>query len=247
MTIRTLIAIWMVSVMSLFCLITGCGSDTQTHYHEAPDTTGDEELSLDPPPNADGSYICSVDQAFNFQISGQETVGHVNYLDIGGNVIRSDTSLKNPETPNGDRRTVVGPIVNIYWGGGFAEPINISFRVSMVNKDALVLLLHRELSNTGVEFDFVVFNYDPVSRTYFRAFHSNRARLKGLILKYGDQFALGVNQDQYSDFPSPKNFEAHISIMPQDVSQDIHLAITPSDKFVKKWGVQQLEHNGQDQ
>ncbi len=237
MTTRTIMAIWMISVMSLFCLIIGCGSDTKTPNQQAAGTTGDEKLSPDQPSNGNSNYNCSVSQAFNFQDSGGEgVVGHINYLEIGGWVIEPDTSLKNPEKPKGEMKVVVGPLSSVSWGGGFEEPISFSVRVSTKNKDIFAKLRYMDLSDTGVKFDFVVFEYDPVSKTYFRAFHSNQAILKGLILKQGGELVMGINQNQCSDVLSPVNFEAFISIMPQDIEQDIFLAVSPDGKFVKKWG-----------
>ena len=37
---------------------------------------------------------------------------------------------------------------------------------------------------------------------------------------------------------SPKNYNFSLGVMPQDKNMEIHIAVSTSDKFVKKWGVE---------
>ena len=36
---------------------------------------------------------------------------------------------------------------------------------------------------------------------------------------------------------SPKNFTFNLGVMPEDKAQEAHLAMSVSDKLVKKWGI----------
>ncbi len=185
---------------------------------------------------AGSSYSCSVGQAFNFQKDEQVTVGHINYLKIGDTILASDLNVTDPR----DLAKIVkvfGIVSGISWNGGYADPVNFSAQVSVPNKNKLATLQHKTLSNTEVEVQFSVYDYDPKAKRYYKCFHSNDIKLKGLVLKSGGELAMNIDMDQSSEVPSPKNHTFSLGVMPQDVGQQIHLAVSESAKFVKQWGV----------
>ena len=49
---------------------------------------------------------------------------------------------------------------------------------------------------------------------------------------------MSIDTDPGMEVVSPKNFNFILSVMPQDLNMEIHVATSVSDKFVKKWGVE---------
>lgn len=183
------------------------------------------------------SFSCSVEQGFNFQKDAQDLVGHLNKLKIGEKELAVDLGVTNPEELAGDKIKVVGVMSSIYWNGGFAESIQFSCQVSNANKKDLAILTNTELSNTTVEFQFTIYDYDPDEKKYYKAFHTNDAALKGLIEKSGGDLAISIDLDQSMEVVSPLNFALNLSVMPEDSEQETHLAFSVTDKVVKRWGV----------
>ena len=194
-------------------------------------------ISAQSNPKPETSYSCDVWQGFNFQPDIQSHVGHVTSMIISDDTpLTPDLTVTDPE----DRVStveVVGVLSDIYWEGGYADPIQMNFLISTNNKNLVTILTHTSFSNTDVVFGFNVYEYDPEAKRYFKAFHSNDAELFGLIQKEGSELMLYVDQDPSTEIQSPQVFMMTIGIMPQDFEQELHLAVSVTDKFVKQWGV----------
>jgi hypothetical protein len=186
---------------------------------------------------AEVSYSCDVSQGFNFQKDQQTLVGHINKLKVAGKELAVDMAVTNPENVTGDKVKVVGVVSGIYWGGGYADSMQFSCQVSNPNKKTLAVLTQMEMANTMVEFVFTIYDYDPDEKKYYKCFHSNDAVLKGLVQKSGGQLTISIDAEQSQEVMSPKNFTMQLGIMPEDLEQDTHMAISVSDKMVKRWGV----------
>ncbi len=189
---------------------------------------------------AESSYPCSVEQGFNFQKDAQQTVGHITSLKIGDTSFDKDIQVTVPSKINEDSNTtkVVGVASNLYWQGGFADPIHFDCQISVTNKQAAALLRHTKLSNTNVEFSFIIYEYDPVKKVFYEAFHTNETDMKGLIEKNGSVLTFALDETPpTSGVVSPLNFFFSLGVMPQEEEQDLHFAVSQDGKFVKKWGV----------
>ena len=186
---------------------------------------------------AELNYSCDVSQGFNFQKDAQTPVGHINKLKVAGKQLAADMAVTNPENVTGDKVKGVGVVSSMFWMGGFADPIQFSCQVSNPNKKTLALLAHQEMANTMVEFVFTIYDYDPDEKKYYKCFHSNDAVLKGLVLKSGGQLSIYIDMDQAVEVVSPKNFTMNLGVMPEDLEQETHMAMSVSDKLVKRWGV----------
>jgi hypothetical protein len=186
---------------------------------------------------AELSYSCDVSQGFNFQKDQQTPVGHINKLKIAGKELAADMAVTNPEAVAGDKVKVVGVVSGVFWGGGYADPIQFNCQVSNPNKKTLALLAHQEMANTMVEFVFTIYDYDPDEKKYYKCFHSNDAVLKGLVLKSGGALSIHIDMEQSAEVVSPKNFSMDLGVMPEDLEQETHMAMSVSDKLVKRWGV----------
>lgn len=186
---------------------------------------------------ADLSYNCSVSQGFNFKKDEQILVGHIVYCEVGKNKFDADLNVSNPEDASSLIK-VFGIVSSIYWSGGYAEPVQFACQVSNANKTKIATLTHKSLADTEVLFKFNVYDYDPKEKKYYKCFHANDVNLKGLVLKSGGELAMAIDMDQSRDIESPKNFNFSLGVMPQDKNMEIHVAVSLSDKFVKKWGVE---------
>jgi hypothetical protein len=180
---------------------------------------------------------CDVYQAFNFQPDIQNSIGHIAKLKVAGKELKADMEVTNPEDIKGDNVKVVGVMSGISWEGGIADPISFSCQVSVTNKQELMVLQHSDLSSTEVEFQFKVFEYDPVKKQYFPSFHTDDADLKGLIEKSGGDLNLNIAQDQSTEVMQPLNFEFFLGVMPKEEKQDVKMAVSVDGKFAKAWGV----------
>lgn len=187
---------------------------------------------------AENAYSCSVYQGFNFQKDAQDLVGHIVALSIAGNAITADMTVTDPTSSNMTGTVkVVGVVSAIQWGGGYADPIQFSCQVSTATKNTLATLQHQSLSNTEVALNFNIYDYDPDAKVYFKCFHCNDTQLKALVAKSGGSLDLNISLEQSMEVVNPKNYSYSMGVMPQNVSQDILMAVSNTSKFAKKWGV----------
>ncbi|SCY39080.1 hypothetical protein [Desulfoluna spongiiphila] len=188
---------------------------------------------------ASSSYPCDVSQGFNFQKDIQCLVGHLTALKIGDTEFSPDLAVSDPTKIGEDESTskVVGVLSHIYWDGGYADPIQCSFQISTASKTEAAVLQHTKLSDTNVEFQFIVFDYDPDKKKFYQACHTNETAIKGLVEKSGGSLAINVDLSPSGEVVSPINYAMYLGIMPQEEEQDVHFAVSEDAKFVKKWGV----------
>lgn len=187
---------------------------------------------------ASSNYSCSIRQGFNFEKDAQVLVGHVATMTIGTQELGADIKVTNPEKFGVDNNLdVVGIVSDISWQGGYADPIQISLNVSNENAKLINIMKHTDLSDTTVVFKFSIYDFDPIAKKYYLAFHSDGTDMKGLVLKSGGDLALDIGAVPDSTVPSPLNFNAYLGIMPQEEAQVIKFAVSDTDKFVKSWGV----------
>lgn len=186
---------------------------------------------------AELSFNCSVSQGFNFQKDQQPVVGHINTLKIGDQEIKADLNVTDPEDV-AKTVTVVGIANSIYWAGGYADPVQFSCQVSTASKKLLATLQHKSLSNTEVVFKFTIYEYDPTAKKYYKCFHTEGKDVNGLIYKSGGSLAMNMYTEESREIPSPKNYTFALGVMPQDKDMALQMAVSVTDKFAKKWGVE---------
>lgn len=186
---------------------------------------------------AELSYDCDVSQGFNFQKDVQILVGHINKLKVSTKELAVDIEVTDPEAVAGDKVKVVGVVSSMYWAGGFADPIQFGCQVSNANKKTLQVLSHSEMSDTTVLLEFTIYDYDPDEKKYYKAFHTGDTELKGLVEKAGGRLEIEIEGHQSDEVVSPKNFTFSLGVMPEDLKQETHMAMSVSDKLVKEWGV----------
>lgn len=186
---------------------------------------------------ASTSFNCSVIQCFSFERDSQDVIGHLTSLKIGTCDYAKDLEVQDPTEINDSTKIkVVGVLSGIFWNGGFADPISFNCQISTANKQESVVLQHSTLSDTSVEFSYAVYDYDPIQKVYYKAFHTGTTYLKGLILKSGGGLSFGVEMDESREVVSPKNFGFYLGVTPQADAQVIQYAVSQEAKFSKPWG-----------
>ena len=184
------------------------------------------------------SFNCSVSRGFNFEKDAQSVVGHLTSLKIGTKEFAQDIEVTDPTAIKDNTKVkVVGVISGIFWNGGYADPLSLNCQISTLNKQDAVVLQHSDLSDTRVEYDYVIYDYDPVAKVYYKAFHNDTTTLKGLIETSARELSLGIEMDQSMEVLSPKNYGFFIGIMPQEEAQTVHYGVSKTAKFAKSWGV----------
>jgi len=199
---------------------------------------GDDPDADAPPYMAVRGYNCSVSQGFYFQEDKQVLVGFVNSLKIGNETLTADFHVTDPENVANTIR-VFGVLLNIYWEGAYADPIQFSAQVSTENRGTLATMIHTGIDNPEVSFEFTVYDYDPKDKKYYKAFHTNDTALNGLISGGGGgELAMNIDTMPSTEVVIPQNFTFSLVVMPTDEQQEIHISVSASEKFVKQWGME---------
>ena len=187
---------------------------------------------------ASSQYSCSIRQGFNFEKDAQVLVGHVVSMTIGTQELGTDLKVTDPTNFGTDNDLdIVGIISDISWQGGYADPIQIAFNVSNENAKLVSIMKHTDLSDTTVVFKFKIYDFDPIAKVYYLAFHTDDTDMKGLVFKQGGELALEIAAQPDSQVASPLTFQMYTGIMPQEEAQVVNFAVSNTDKFVKSWGV----------
>lgn len=177
-------------------------------------------------------------QGFNFKKDKQTPVGYITALKVGDVTFVADQeTIKDPEQPDKAIASKVVGVLNHYmWATGITDAIYLSAQISTNNKQALAAALLGSWSNIEVSLSYVVYEYDPKAKKYYKS-NSVDAALKGLLEKSGDELNLSVADDPSSEVQSPKNFTLQIGVKPQTLEQTVNLATASGKNLVKQWGV----------
>jgi hypothetical protein len=177
-------------------------------------------------------------QGFNFKKDKQAPVGFVTSLKLGDIELKADQeTIMDPEQPDKALSTKVVAVLNhILWEAGNTDAFYLSGQISTNNKQILSAALMGTWSNVNVEFQVVIYEYDPLAKKYFKSLFSD-AVLKGILEKNGDDLNLTVADNPSNEVQSPQNFVCQAGIKPATLEQAVNIATGSSKNIVKKWGV----------
>ncbi|RKH08449.1 hypothetical protein D7V97_19395 [Corallococcus sp. CA053C] len=177
-------------------------------------------------------------QGFNFKKDKQTPVGYITALTIGGVALKADQeTIKDPENPDAAIADKVVAVLNHYlWDTGVTDAMYFSGQVSVANKQAVAEMLLGKFSNIEVVIKYVVYEYDPIGKKYFKSNFLD-AEIKGLLEKNGDELNMSVADNESREVQSPKNYTFQIGVKPQALEQSLNLATSSTKKLAKKWGV----------
>ncbi|MCA9548515.1 MAG: hypothetical protein KC933_00680 [Myxococcales bacterium] len=174
-------------------------------------------------------------QGYNFKKDRQTPVGFITKLQIGLQSLAVDQTVKDPTDPTEDLK-VVSVMSGVLWETGPTDAVYLSGQVSVPNRQDVAMLMFSDLTNVQVVFQFTVYDYDPVAKKYFRAFHGDGTDLMGLVEKRGDEHSLSIADEPSLEVQSPENYAFQIGIKPQPSAQTLHIAIADQTNLVKAWG-----------
>jgi hypothetical protein len=184
------------------------------------------------------SRALDVYQGFNFKKDKQSAVGYIVSITIGGEALTADQeTIKDPENPEQVLSEKVVAVLNHYlWETGVTDGMYFAGQLSTANKQKLAEMLYKKMSNIEVVFKYVVYEYDPLKKKYFKSNFVDAA-LKGLLEKSGDELNLAVADNASTEVQSPKNYTFQIGVKPQTLEQAVNLATADQKNISKQWGV----------
>ncbi|MCK6545283.1 hypothetical protein L6R52_05395 [Myxococcota bacterium] len=175
-------------------------------------------------------------QGYNYKKDKQTPVGFITKLQIGTQSLAVDQTVKDPTNATQDLK-VVGVMSGVLWETGVTDAVYLSAQVSVTNRQDVALLVITSLTNIQVVFQFSVYDYDPIAKKYFLAFHSNSTDMNGLLEKRGEELNVSVADDPSPEVQSPENYAFQIGIKPQPSAQTLHIATADQKNVVKSWGL----------
>jgi hypothetical protein len=177
-------------------------------------------------------------QGFNFKKDKQTPVGYITAITIGDQALTADQeTIKDPEQPANNLSSKVVAVLNHYlWETGVTDAMYFSGQISTANKQLLAQLILGSFANINVTFNYVIYEYDPIAKKYFKSNYTDAA-LNGLLEKNGDDLNVSVADNEAREVQSPKNFTFQIGIKPKSTEQSINVATASQKNIVKQWGV----------
>ena len=184
------------------------------------------------------SRALDVYQGFNFKKDKQTPVGYLLAVTIGGQALTADQeTISDPEQPDKALESKVVAVLNSYlWDTGVTDAMYFNGQISTANKQKIAEMLLGTFANVEVVFKYVVYEYDPLAKKYFKSSFVD-ADLNGLLEKNGDALTIAVADNESREVQSPKNFTFRIGIKPKTLEQSVNVAAASSKNIVKKWGV----------
>jgi len=217
---------------------------------EAPDAENETKLGRG------YSRSLSIEQAFSFNRSRQESFGYITSLSIGSGVVQPDYVLDDPigglpaapsATQSRQARPglkVVGVLSEVSWELGVEDPITFSARISAVSKNAIMGVQYSSLPSVDVAVSWVVYEYDQAAFQYYVAFGSSTGGsggrgVRGQIVKsvYDRALELRVGFEPASEVYAPQNFELEFTMRPvTGTPQVLYLGTSRLGRIFKTWG-----------
>lgn len=175
-------------------------------------------------------------QGYNYKKDKQTPVGFITKMTVAGTDLTADQTCKAPTNPTTDLK-VVAVLSQIYWGTGATDAVYFSGQISATNRQSVAMLTYASLTSLEVVYQFSVYDYDPVAKKYFLAFHSSQTDMRGVLKKQGQDLILSVMDDASTEVQSPINYGFQAGVEPQPSAQVLHIATAAQKNVVKAWGL----------
>jgi hypothetical protein len=179
---------------------------------------------------------CDIYQGYNFKKDKQTTVGFITSMKIGDLTIAADTTCKDPTNPTSDLK-VVGVCSDVLWELGVTDAVYFTGQVSVFNRQNIMDLIINTMTNILVTYKFVVYEYDPLAKVYFKTFHCNDTDMNGILEKKGEDLNLTVAELASTEVQSPENYTMNVGIKPQPSAQSLTVCSSSTKNVVKAWGL----------
>lgn len=180
---------------------------------------------------------CDIYQGYNFKKDVTTPVGFITALTVGDTELTADQTCKDPMSPEDDL-VVVTVLNGALWELGVTDALYFGGQVSIANKQNIQMLTYKDLTKVDVTCTFVVYDYDPVEKKYFKCMlPTDDATLNCVLEKNGTDLNINVADDASTEVQSPENFSFQIGLKPQPSAQQVTIATSFSIKVVKAWGI----------
>lgn len=180
--------------------------------------------------------LLDIYQGYNYKKDKQTPVGYITKIKVADKDLAVDQTCKDPTNPKNDLK-VVAVLSDVLWETGVTDAVYFSGQISAPNRQTVATLIYNDLTNVEVVFQYSVYDYDPVAKKYYLAFHSNKTDMKGLLEKKGDELNVSVGDDPASEVQSPLNYAFQTGIKPQPEAQTLHIATGDQKVVAKAWGL----------
>lgn len=182
---------------------------------------------------------CSAADGFRFKAHVQSVIGHITNLKIGDTTLKADMTVRDPMNASQADKTIdVVSVMNIFqWDLGITDPLRFSSQVSFNNKTVIYGMLLNGIEKTNVSITFNVYEYDYTNKTYFKSVNTNNQDLNGYIEVVGTQRSIAIASEPSQEVDEPRNYTFELGVIPNDVNQTVHFAVSSLDKLVRQWGI----------
>lgn len=180
--------------------------------------------------------ILDIYQGYNYKKDKQTPVGFITKIKLAGTDLAVDQTCKDPTNPTSDLK-VVAVLSDVLWETGVTDAVYFSGQLSAPNRQSVAAIVYNSLTSVEVVFQFSVYDYDPVAKKYYLAFHSNSTDMNGILEKKGDELNVSVADDPSTEVQSPINYSFQTGIKPQPSAQVLHIATADQKPVAKSWGL----------
>ena len=179
----------------------------------------------------------NIKQGFDFSKDKQVTIGFLTSLKVGNLELTPDFPLYDPVEDAEEK--VVGVMGHVEWNTDKTSPIAFSAQVSLDNKKAMKEALLGALPNGDAEVEFRMLEYDssPDQKKYYVSFSTGDNPVNASLRKAGANLDISVDDAPTPEVQQPANFGLRFSLVPDQVDQDLHVAVGVGANMAKQWGV----------
>lgn len=185
-------------------------------------------------------FNCDVVQEINWVKGHNTIVGYVNALTIAGTALAVNmTGLWDPIAATNSLQ-MVAVMDYCGWQGGATEPVRMSFLVDNANQVTILNLLSAGLSDTAVQIQFAVYNFDQQASpaVFYPTFWTHGSHLSGVVAKEGNLLALNVERERDPRVISPFLYRCDLAVAPTPgQAQTLYLANSSTAKYFSVFGV----------
>ncbi len=181
--------------------------------------------------------FCDVPASFETPKDAQPLIGFMETLLIGETQFAEDLELQIPGMKRSDKQPVVGSIESVSWEGGSTNPVSFSFWMSVTNKTELATLLHGDMDQTNVEYQFKIFEYDKEAKMWYHSFHTDETAMKAIVKVSGGERMLFLSDEPHGTVEKPEIYQVTLEVVPEDEEQALHIALASDKKLARQWGI----------
>lgn len=180
--------------------------------------------------------ILDIYQGYNYKKDKQTPVGYITKMKLAGTDLTVDQTCKDPTNPTTDLKCVA-VLSDVLWQTGVTDAVYFSGQISATNRQTVASLIINDLTSVEVVYQFAVYDYDPVAKKYYLAFHCSTTDMNGILEKRGDELNVSVADDASTEVQSPINYSFQIGVKPQPSAQVLHIATADQKNVAKSWGL----------